>query len=47
MPVIFLPYKKKPWICKFREPWSGRPRGRAGHSEHEARDVERGDRRIF
>ena len=47
MPVIFLPYKKKPWICKFREPWSGRPRVRSFHSEQEALDFERVQRLIF
>ena len=47
MPVIFLPYKKKPWICKFREPWSGRPRIRSFSSEQEALDFERGQRLIF
>ena len=47
MPVIFLPYKKKPWICKFREPWSGRPRVRSFHSEQEALDFEKVQRLIF
>ena len=47
MPVIFLPYKKKPWICKFREPWSGRPRIRSFSSEQEALDFERVQRLIF
>ena len=44
---IFLPYKKKPWICKFREPWSGRPRVRSFHSEQEALDFEKVQRLIF
>ena len=47
MPVIFLPYKKRPWICKFREPWSGRPRVRSFNSEQEALDFERVQRLIF
>ena len=47
MPVIFLPYKKKPWICKFREPWSGRPRVRSFNSEQEALDFEKVQRLIF
>lgn len=47
MPVIFLPYKKRPWICKFREPWSGRPRVRSFNSEQEALDFEKVQRLIF
>ena len=36
MPIIFLRYKKKPWLVKFREPWSGRPRQRAFTEEADA-----------
>lgn len=40
MPIIFLRYKKKPWIVKYKEPWSGRPRQRAFAAEAEARVFE-------
>ena len=40
MPVVCLKYKRKPWVVKYREPWSGRPRQRAFAAEAEARAFE-------
>ena len=40
MPVVCLKYKRKPWVVKYREPWSGRPRQRAFAVEAEARAFE-------
>ena len=36
MPVVCLKYKSKPWVVKYREPWSGRPRQRAFAQETDA-----------
>ena len=36
MPVVCLKYKRKPWVVKYREPWSGRPRQRAFAAEARA-----------
>jgi integrase len=47
MPVVFLAYKKKPWIVKYREPWTRRPRQRAFTEETEARDFERAQLDIY
>lgn len=40
MPIVCLKYKRKPWVVKYREPWSGRPRQRAFAAEAEARVFE-------
>ena len=40
MPIVCLKYKRKPWVVKYREPWSGRPRQRAFAGEAEARVFE-------
>ena len=47
MPVVFLAYKKRPWIVKYREPWSGRPRRRSFMEEGEAREFERGQSDLY
>ena len=40
MSIVCLKYKRKPWVVKYREPWSGRPRQRAFAVEAEARAFE-------
>ena len=40
MSIVCLKYKRKPWVVKYREPWSGRPRQRAFAAEAEARAFE-------
>ena len=36
MSIVCLKYKSKPWVVKYREPWSGRPRQRAFAQEADA-----------
>ena len=40
MPIVYRSYKRKPWIVRWREPWSGRPRQRAFATETEAQGFE-------
>ena len=38
--IVCLSYKRKPWIVRYREPWSGKPRQKAFATEQEAQDFE-------
>ena len=33
--IVCLSYKRKPWIVRYREPWSGKPRHKAFATEQE------------
>jgi integrase len=45
--LVFLAYKKRPWIVKYREPWSGRPRCRSFLEEADALEFERGQLDLY
>lgn len=49
MPVIYLAYKRKPWIVKYREPWTNKPRVKSfGKDEEEkARSFERAQADLY
>lgn len=47
MPIVCLKYKRKPWLVKYREPWSGRPRQRAFAEEADARAFEATQARLY
>lgn len=47
MPVVCLKYKRKPWVVKYREPWSGKPRQRAFADEAKARAFEEAQAAIY
>jgi integrase len=47
MTVIFLAYKRKPWVVQYREPWSGRPRQRSFATETEAVSFEETTRALY
>ena len=45
--IVCLSYKRKPWIVRYREPWSGKPRQKAFATEQEAQDFERAQLAVF
>jgi integrase len=47
MPTIFLAYKRKPWIVRYREPWSGRQRQRSFTGEADAAAYESNVRTLY
>ncbi|EFL85807.1 hypothetical protein HMPREF0326_01510 [Desulfovibrio sp. 3_1_syn3] len=49
MPVFYLAYKRKPWIVKYREPWTNKPRVKSfGKDEEEkARAFERAQADLY
>ena len=49
MPVIYLAYKRKPWIVKYREPWTNKPRVKSfgRDEEDEARAFELAQAEVY
>ena len=45
--IVCLSYKRKPWIVRYREPWSGKPRQKAFATEQEAQDFEMAQLTVF
>ena len=45
--IVCLSYKRKPWIVRYREPWSGKPRQKAFATEQEAQDFEMAQLIVF
>lgn len=45
--IVCLSYKRKPWIVRYREPWSGKQRQKAFLTEQEARAFEAAQHIVF